>query len=180
MRFLLSLVLAIAALAVTSGPGESATNRESRELLLVEAGFVLKFPAFVTWPPESLPDGRRFEVCVLGETGIERSLREVARHTLLFGGEPVVRRLYEIAGTRDCHLLFISRSVADRVAEIVAHVEGWPVLTVGNTLDYVDDGVMIGLFLDGDKVRFAINKAAVEHSRLSMSFRLLESASMVR
>ena len=52
--------------------------------------------------------------------------------------------------------------------------------TVGHTLDLVDDGVMIGLFLDGDKVRFAINKAAVEHSRLSMSFRLLESASMVR
>lgn len=180
MKFLLSLVLAIAAVALTLESSESVMARESRQLLLVEAGFVLKFPSFVTWPPESMLDERRFQICVLGDTDIEQPLREVAQHSLLFGGAPAVRRLYGLAGVDECHLLFISRSEAEQVSDIVAYVEDMPVLTVANTLDYVDAGVMINLFLDGDKVRFAINKGAIESSILSMSFRLLEAASEVR
>ena len=179
IKSLLFLVIAIAG-AVTIELGETAMARESRQLLLVEAGFVLKFPSFVTWPPESMLGQRRFQICVFGETDIERPLREVAQHSVLFGGEPAVRRLYGLAGVDECHLLFISRAEAEQVSDIVAHVEDMPVLTVANTLDYVDAGVMINLFLDGDKVRFAINKGAVESSALSMSFRLLEAASVVR
>lgn len=180
MKYLFSLVLGAAVAALSLHGYGSAVAQESRQLLLVEAGFVLKFPSFVTWPPGNTIEQRGFQLCVLGETDIERSLREVARHTVLFGSEPAVRRIYSLTGVVDCHLLFISSSEAARIGDIVSYVQHKPILTVSGTHGYVDKGVMINLFLDEAKVRFEINRAAVENSALTMSFRLLEAASKIR
>ena len=180
IRRVLLLVVGIAFAGMAGAWRTAAIADESQQALLVEAGFVLKFPAFVSWPTKGAIEQTGFQVCVVGDTDIEQALREVARHSVLFGAEPRIRRVYGLSQLESCHLLFISRFEEDRLATILGEIAGDPVLTVGNTTGYANKGVMINLFLDGEKVRFEINRSAVESSGLDVSFRLLEAASNVQ
>jgi hypothetical protein len=54
-----------------------------------------------------------------------------------------------------------------------------PILTVGETSDFLSDGGMIRFHLEEDKIRFDINLAAAESARLKISSRLLLLATSV-
>lgn len=180
IRGLLSLGLGLALAGTGLGWPEAALAQESQQLLLVKAGFVLKFPSFVTWPAGSGVAEQRFDVCLQGRSDIEKFIREVARHSTVAGIKPAVRRIYGLSQIGDCHLLFVADSESERLGEILSYVEHRPVLTVSSIPGAVDEGVIVGLFLEGSKVRFQVNKSAAERAGLSISFRLLEAASVVK
>ena len=52
-------------------------------------------------------------------------------------------------------------------------------LTVGESEHFVEQGGMIGFFLEDNKVRFEINLTAAEHAKLKISARLLSLAKTV-
>jgi hypothetical protein len=58
-------------------------------------------------------------------------------------------------------------------------MRGMPVLTVGETSNFLSDGGMIRFHLDEGRIRFDINLAAAESSHLQISSRLLLLASSV-
>jgi hypothetical protein len=72
--------------------------------------------------------------------------------------------------------LFISRSAGNHVPEILAALEGKPVLTVGDSDGLAERGVIINMFIEDSKVRFEINQAAALKSKLQISSRLLRLA----
>jgi len=76
-------------------------------------------------------------------------------------------------------MLFFSREEDRRQAAILRSLRGQPVLTVGETGDFLSDGGMIQLHLDEDKVRFDINAGLADSSHLKISSRLLLLATTV-
>jgi YfiR/HmsC-like len=66
-----------------------------------------------------------------------------------------------------------------RRASILASVKGEPVLTVGETPHFAEDGGMIGFCLEGNKIRFEVNAGAASAAKLKMSARLLTLAKTV-
>lgn len=55
-----------------------------------------------------------------------------------------------------CHLLFISSSEKKRLAQILDSLRGTSVVTVSDLHDFYQQGGVIGLILEGNKVRFII------------------------
>jgi hypothetical protein len=65
------------------------------------------------------------------------------------------------------------------VAAILAFLNGAPILTVGETDDFIQQGGMIGFCLQGKKIRFDINLNAAQRANLKISSRLLLLAKTV-
>ncbi len=82
-------------------------------------------------------------------------------------------------GIEGCNILFLSRDESRRQAAVLRGVHDLPVLTVGETDDFISDEGMIHFHLDGDKIRFDINTNSAESSHLRISSRLLLLATSV-
>jgi hypothetical protein len=92
-------------------------------------------------------------------------------------GAPIrVQRVQDVREARDCHLLYVPAASTDRFLASASEVAKRPVLTVGETREFLRRGGMIQLFLDNDKVRFSINQTAADSAGLQVSSRLLRLA----
>ncbi len=147
----------------------------------VKASFVYTVAKFVDWPPEAFVDpGAPFVFVVLGDDPFEDSLvHTVAGKTV--GGHPV-----EVVGVKDakdlvaCHVLFVGRSEASRVSEVLARLRGASVLTVSDSERFAQSGGVMRLALDQNMVRFEVNVDAAERAHLQISSKILKLGKVVR
>jgi hypothetical protein len=144
----------------------------------VKAQFVERFTRFIEWPPQALQTkDTPFVVCALGHSTLGARLEQVlARGTIQ--GHPVrVRHLGHSDPSDGCHILYIPPGEREHVGSILERLRGKPVLSVGDTAGFSEQGVIINLFLDQNSyVRFEINSAAARASGLAISARLMSLA----
>jgi hypothetical protein len=166
--------LLLAALLVLPRAAAAQTAQTAAEYD-VKAAFLYNFTKFVEWPAAAFADAGKLKVCVLGDNPLSRSLQAV-------NNEPVgtrklmVVRADSIAKPGGCQVLFISRSERERLPQVLATVGDAPVLTIGDTKGYADQGVVINFTLEGSKVRFEINTEAADKAGLKVSSKLLQLA----
>jgi len=168
-------LLLFLSLAANSAHGQS----NSAEYQL-KAAFIFHFAQLVDWPADALgPDSRPITLCTTGENslaGIMESTidgKQIGSHSLQ------VRHLQEKENPRGCHLLVIVGRDKRRVAAILAGLNGAPILTVGESEDFVQRGGMIGFCLQENKIRFDINLNAAQRANLKINSRLLLLAKTV-
>jgi hypothetical protein len=143
----------------------------------LKAAFLYNFVKFVDWPPEAFAGERSpLTICVYGKDPFGKSLDGVVQGETLGERSLLVQRPEALDDLRDCQVLFVSRSERQRLAEVLARVEGAPVLTVADTDGFLRAGGIINFVLEENKVRFLINLAAAERSRLRISSKLLRLA----
>jgi hypothetical protein len=168
----LLLAAAFALAAPGSLRGEGPSEYE------VKAAFLYNFTKFVEWPPSAFAEGNApLRLCVLGEDPFGRSLNaavgvgeEVEGHRL------TVVSTATLAHAAGCQILFVSRSERERLPQILAPLKSSPVLTVGDTKGFLDQGGIVNFILEGSKVHFEINPAAAEQAGLKISSKLLRLA----
>ncbi len=103
-------------------------------------------------------------------------LDETVRGEKVNGHPLTVQRYRRVGEIRACQVLFISRSEADRLEQILASLRGRSILTVGDTDDFAARGGMIRLATERNKVRMRINLDAVKAANLAISSKLLRVA----
>lgn len=174
----LGFLLGAAALA---GPAVAQRTPEREFEYRVKAAFLYNFAKFVDWPAAAFPEPKSpFNLCVLGDDPFGPSLDQTVAGESV-GGRPIaLQRGARLAELKGCHLLFVSRAEGGRQRELLAALHDGPVLTVGESRSFLDDGGMIDLVLEGNKVRFEVSLPAVEKSPLKISSKLLRLARQVR
>jgi hypothetical protein len=166
MRRLLAAVLLCAGAAVTSAQDADLEYR-------VKAAYLFNFTKFIEWPSAAFVGGRSFSfsICVAGRNPFGPALT-----TTLIGetaaGLPLAARVVNAGGAAGCHVLFVPAGVA--AGPYLRNVDRSPVLTVGESPDFLADGGIINFVRDGGRVRFEINQAAAERAQLRISSRLLQ------
>jgi hypothetical protein len=149
----------------------------------VKAAVLYNFAKFAEWPPEAFPEpaspSAPVTFCVLGDDALGDSLETLVKGETLNGRRLVVHRPRDAQRSRDCHVLFVSPAEKGRISEILAALRGTSTLTVGEGKDFLDQGGMIRLFLEENRVRFDINLDAAERSHLTLSSKLLRLARTV-
>jgi hypothetical protein len=165
---------------LTLGSLEPACAQPATEEYRVKAAFLFHFAQLVNWPAGALnARDQSINVCVFENEPSLQALQSTLE------GKPIgtqvlhVRLLSEQQGTQGCNILFLSRDQGRRQAAILRNLQGKPVLTVGETDDFLSDGGMIRLRLDQDKIRFDINVGSADASHLKISSRLLLLAGSV-
>jgi hypothetical protein len=172
------VVAAAVSLLLAARPGESG---EQEDEYAVKAAFLYNFVPFVEWPATSFdsPDAP-FVVCVSGRDPFGVVLdRTLARKTV--GGHPfATRRLEKGEAAEGCHVLFVPGSEEPRAGAIVDSSRRASILTVGDFFAFADEGGVIAFYLEGNRVRFAINVDSAARSNLKISAHLLALARVVR
>jgi hypothetical protein len=85
-----------------------------------------------------------------------------------------------VAAARECRVLFVEDDKMGRASHIVRGLRGAPVLTVGESRDFLDRGGVIAFVPVGRTVRFDINRATAKQQGLTISSQLLRLARSVR
>jgi hypothetical protein len=143
----------------------------------VKAAFVLNFVRFVEWPQARRTPPLR--ICVLQSNPFGDRLDAIVTDEQWQGGEIDVRVIPELRRGTDCHLLYVPESAAQRFEREVSAVSGLPILMVGEHPRFLEQGGMIRLFLEGNRVRFSINQKSADSVGLLISSRLLRLARTV-
>jgi hypothetical protein len=143
----------------------------------LKAAFLFNFAKFVDWPPSAFAGERApLTICVFGEDPFGPTLDEVVQGERVGERSLLVQRPDSVDDLGECHVLFVCRSEKDRLGEVMAEVEGKPVLTVADTDGFLRAGGVINFVLEASKVRFLIDQEAAERSGLRISSKLMRLA----
>lgn len=166
----------VAALLLAAAPGRAATPTEYQ----LKAVFLFNFAQFVEWPADAF-DGPKapLVIGVLGEDPFGPHLEDTVRDEII-GGRPLVARRFPRPEDIDqCHILFISRSESNHLAEIISALRGRRILTVADTEGFALRGVMIRFISEKNRIRLRINLDAAKAAGLVVSSQLLRPAEIV-
>jgi YfiR/HmsC-like len=183
IRKLLVATLMLMSILTQCPPSLSqATSGEGQ----VKAAFLYNFAQFIQWPSQAFAErDTPFTICATGDP-FEGVLEKTVEGKRLNGRRMVVRRMTPTDNMQGCHLVYIGRLESRRTTEVIKatdHIfaaEGVPILTVGDSEDFINAGGMIRFTEIGDRVRFEINPEAAERVSLRLSSRLLRLADVVR
>lgn len=143
----------------------------------VKAVFLFNFAQFVHWPPEAFPEAQApLVIGVLGDDPFGPYLDETVRGEKVNTHPLVVRRYRRVEEIKSCHVLFISRSEANRLDQIIASLKGRNILTVSDADDFGRRGGMVGLVTEKSKIRMRVKLEAVKAANLTISSKMLRVA----
>jgi hypothetical protein len=144
----------------------------------LKAALLYNFAKFVEWP--ALPAGGPMIFCIIGNDAIAAVLVRTVRGQSIGGHALEVRPSQDSGAWRACNLLFIGDADTSRSAGASDAVKSQPVLTVSDGNGFAKAGGIIELYVEGGRMRFAINVDAAERSGLRISSRLLGLAKVIR
>jgi len=147
----------------------------------VKAAFLFNFVKFIEWPEESFREnGGRIRLCVLGTDPFGPELQRVVGGKSVNGHALELVHVDQAGRSSHCHVLFVGSTQGGVLRKTMAELHGEPVLTVGESPEFIRQGGAIRLLLLDSHVRFEINLEAAEQARLKVSSRLLALAQSVR
>jgi len=172
------VVILFASLCVIS-PKMSHAQSQVDEYQL-KAAFLFHFAQFVEWPLDALknPDDS-FLFCVLGEDSFHGDLERIVEGKLLADKVVRVQHIKQLQESQGCRVVFIDANESKQISLSTASLRKMPVLTVGESEDFLRQGGIIRFCLEDRKVRFEINQQAAGDAHLKISSRLLQLAKAV-
>lgn len=147
----------------------------------IKAVFLFNFVSFVTWPSSSFKqDTDPFRICILGDDPFGVVLNVTVENHAVDGRDLKILRLKEVAATRNCQILFVSSSEQTLQKDILKVIKNLPILTVGDTEDFIESGGMVKFFSRSNKIRLEINPDALEAVGLKANANLLNLSEITR
>jgi hypothetical protein len=156
---------------------EGAISREYE----IKAAFLFNFTRFMEWPVESFADpASPIVIGVIGTDPFGAELASVVQGRRVNGRALVARYISTEEDARAAHLLFVGLTREEDLARLMRAIEGFPVMTVGESAEFAAHGGTITFVRRGDKLRFEINTASAARAHVRISAQLEKLATVVR
>ena len=146
----------------------------------IKAALIYKITRFVEWPKQIKRKTReRFGLCVLGRNDFGSALDKLKGKTI--GGAPISIQHFKQSKSikQYCQLVFISDSKQAFLKAILRSLYIHPILTIGDSPNFAENGGMIQLSYNNKQFDFKINLNSVKGTGLKISAPLLEMATIV-
>ncbi len=171
-RFLVALIVAFCASTLMA----QTTAKEYR----IKAAFLFNFAHYVEWPPDSFKDtDSPLTYCTVGDDPFEGVLDQ-SLNAKSVGTHPLrVQHLKPPENFQGCQIVFIGANEKKRIASILETLKQSPVLIVGESNRFVQQGGTVGFLSEENTVRFEVNLDAAQRARLNISATLLSVAKTV-
>jgi len=161
----------------------------------VKAAFIYNFIKFVDWPQEKSVDvNKPLTVGIFGISPFGDAFEKV-KDTEIKGKKVVIKHFEGFGQIEDtdknekiqekirefgqCDVLFLCASEAESFKLIIQSLEPYHVLTISDAQGFLEAGGIINFVMEDKKVRFEINTASAERSKLQIRSKLLRLAKRV-
>ena len=168
----IALALALALMPAQKAHGEASSVPE----YAVKAAFLLNIAKYGTWPSQAFADSSApMVIGILGDDPFGGILDRVVSGRVINERRVVVRRSKRAGDLRGAHVVFVSASESERASGICASLAESGTLCVGDT-ESMSALTAICFSVEGGKVIFNVNLAAVRRSNVAISSKLLQLA----
>ena len=156
---------------------EPAAGRE----YALKAVFLYNFCQFIDWPPRRFGTHKSpIIIGILGSNPFGNLLTETVQGEAV-RGRPIHVEFYQSpAQAKNWHLLFISDAEFARHPAACATLRGHGVVTVGESDDFLNQGGMIALASEQNRIRVRIYLEPVSAANVEISSKLLRIADIKR
>ncbi len=179
---LMSLVIAL---------GSSAQAADNERLAKVKAAYVYNVLKFTRWPETDMSASNVIRVGIVGQDTVAaflmqgfngRQAQDRSIEVLKIDYDELGRNESELwSKLKSCQLVYLSQSLVNNKAHIIAKMKGSNTLLVGGSEDFIGQGGMVGILFDKQRkrVKFIVNMEVLRESPISISSKLLKFADLV-
>ena len=154
---------------------------ESMSEYQIKALFLLNFTKYVGWPADSFAGGGAPVIIgIYGEDRFGDALKKAVEGKSVSGRRIIIQTIATYDAMGKCNILFISDSEKNHTGDILYKIRGLPVLTVGESGQFVDQGGVINFVEKEGRIRLEINLDAAGQANLQISSKLLSVADLVK
>ena len=140
----------------------------------LKAAFVFHFAEMTDWPAAAFgANQNEITLCTVGNDPFAGELESTLAGKAIGQHAVRIRHAKQAAETRGCQIVFVGSGEMKLLPEVLAQIGNSPVMTVGESDGFLQQGGMFSFCLDGNKIRFEINVAPAERAGLKISSRLL-------
>jgi len=143
----------------------------------VKALFLCNFVKYVDWPGGATGP---IVIGILGQDNFNDSLTDAVAGKNINGRAIVIKHLSEDDDLSGCTILFVSSSENSQLSEILGKTGSLPILTVGESDSFLQNGGIINFLLKEGKIHLTINLKAAQKVNLQISSKLLSVADVVK
>jgi hypothetical protein len=133
--------------------------------------FIAKFTDYIHWPSSN-------DKIVIGIYGDQEIISELGKFTA--SKERIeIRNISSLADAEKCQIIFLSDSKNGEFENINKGIGNREILLVTENENFAEQGAGISFFLDDAKLRFRLNKQAMDSRNLKVSGSLLSLAEVI-
>lgn len=165
------LVLGVVAVIGILGLGNNKAY--GQDLGRYQALYIYNFTKYIQWPNA----GQQVVIGVLGSGTINRELEKMVDSKR--GDKLKFVKLSSFDKLGDCNIIFVAKDQERNLKLVLEKTEGKSILIISEDEKSVEKGAGISFFLEDDKLRFSINKSAVESRKMKISGSLLTLARVI-
>jgi len=168
------LAIAILMLSLGLAPGVYATS--SMGEYQVKAAYLYNFIKFIYWPEKVFKTPHSpLVIGILGVNNFDNKLESLQGKKI---GQRSININYfaTLKDVHDCHLLYISKSESPEIQEILDKLAIRPIVTVGESKQFVDLGGTIQFVTRRGRLRFLINQKSAQNNYIQIDAQLLSLA----
>ncbi len=153
--------------------GRGATVSETE----VKAAFLYNFAKFVEWPAEAFSsETAPIQLAILGDEDVTAKLKTLLSDKKAHGRSFEVKRIINPQDAKTCQMVYVTSAENRRAFQVLEATRKLPVLTIGESDQFLDLGGMINFVFEDTQLRFEINSEAAERVKLEISSKLLRLA----
>ena len=146
----------------------------------LKGAYLFNFIQFIEWPADAVPSGDSLTLCIVNDEPVANAVDNTIKGRTVDGHSLDVRRLKVGERLPTCHLLYLGGANLKESLAAVEAIKGVFVLTVSDATRFADTGGMVELFVEGGRMKFAVNTDAMQRARIRLSSRVLGLAKIVR
>lgn len=177
-----SVIAAIAIGWLLCCVGQSASAQDSSSLeKAVKATYLYKIGTFVGWPNSVFTSpSSDMHLCIAGDDPFGAMLDAAVQGQQVDGRAVVLRRMQTAESDSHCHIMFISGSAAQSVADGIKAMNGTPTLTITDAARDASAKGIVHFVIRDNRVRFEIDDQVAAVNRLTISSKVLSLAVSVK
>ena len=147
-----------------------------------KAVFLSRIRHYTKWPEEKTAiDSAKFVIGIFGENReLEDLLRKLVKAQSPDGSAPTVKRVDAADDVKKCHVVFISRNETAHWLEVSKGLSATGILTVGESKDFVDQGLILNIIPAKQQVKLEISLKNAKGAGVSFEPTLLRLARVVK
>ena len=170
MKFKYYRFVLIFSMMVLSGLSHQAF---SQDLGKYEALYIYNFTKYIKFPG----NGENLTIGAMGDGSIHDELDKMVK--MKGDGKLVYKKLNSVNDISGCDIIFIGKSEDRNLASILEKTQGKSVLVIAENEVSAQHGAAISFYMDGDKLKFIINKGVIDTKKMQVSSSLMTLAKVI-